>query len=393
MIAPDLIGYGRTDSWPDGHGFPVDDELRLLEPLLPPAPAGVHVVGHSYGGVVALHLALAGRVPIRSLTLIEPVAFFLLPHAGAQTAWLEIKALGEDLCGADRGGGNGNGAARLHRLLGGRAAPGTRWMNRCARRSAGARERSSSIFEVTFTDPGMEALRALKCPVRLISGGCSRIPTQRIAAFLAEQIPGATLEVVDDANHLLPVTHPTCCGASCCGNWRSDFALQFPDMRLRGPEPRCELGCPPLAVETAAFASADVSGTVRHDWTREQVRALFELPFPELIFRAQSIHRRHFDPSRGADFDAALDQDRRLSGGLCLLSPERALRHRRQGGKADGGGCRAGRGAGGEERRRQPLLHGGGLARAEGSRSRQGVRDGRRASKRPGSRPALRSAC
>jgi pimeloyl-ACP methyl ester carboxylesterase len=60
---------------------------------------------------------------------------------------------------------------------------------------------------VTFTDPGMEALRALTCPVRLISGGCSRVPTQRIAAFLAEQIPGATLQVVDDANHLLPVTH------------------------------------------------------------------------------------------------------------------------------------------------------------------------------------------
>ena len=95
VIAPDLIGYGRTDSWPDGHGFTVDDELRLVEPLLPHAPAGVHVVGHSYGGVVALHLALAGRVPIRSLTLIEPVAFFLLPHAGAQAAWLEIKALGQ----------------------------------------------------------------------------------------------------------------------------------------------------------------------------------------------------------------------------------------------------------------------------------------------------------
>ena len=38
-------------------------------------------------------------------------------------------------------------------------------------------------------------------------------------------------------------------------------------------------------------------GAVRHDWTRAQVRALFELPFPELIFRAQSIHRRNFDPT------------------------------------------------------------------------------------------------
>jgi biotin synthase len=35
---------------------------------------------------------------------------------------------------------------------------------------------------------------------------------------------------------------------------------------------------------------------IRHDWTREEVRALFELPFPELVFRAQSVHRAHFDP-------------------------------------------------------------------------------------------------
>ncbi len=33
----------------------------------------------------------------------------------------------------------------------------------------------------------------------------------------------------------------------------------------------------------------------RHDWTRDEVRALFELPFPELMFRAQSTHRENFD--------------------------------------------------------------------------------------------------
>jgi biotin synthase len=35
---------------------------------------------------------------------------------------------------------------------------------------------------------------------------------------------------------------------------------------------------------------------LRHDWTREEVHALFDLPFPELMFRAQSIHRAHFEP-------------------------------------------------------------------------------------------------
>src|ERR1700757_3285546 len=42
--------------------------------------------------------------------------------------------------------------------------------------------------------------------------------------------------------------------------------------------------------------STVLSGTVRQDWTRAEVRALFELPFPDLIFHAQRIHRMHFDP-------------------------------------------------------------------------------------------------
>ncbi len=35
----------------------------------------------------------------------------------------------------------------------------------------------------------------------------------------------------------------------------------------------------------------------RHDWTRAEVRALFELSFPDLVFRAQSVHRDNFDPA------------------------------------------------------------------------------------------------
>jgi biotin synthase len=36
---------------------------------------------------------------------------------------------------------------------------------------------------------------------------------------------------------------------------------------------------------------------LRHNWTRAEIRTLFELPLPELIFRAQTIHRRHFAPT------------------------------------------------------------------------------------------------
>jgi biotin synthase len=38
-----------------------------------------------------------------------------------------------------------------------------------------------------------------------------------------------------------------------------------------------------------------MAGDTRHDWTRDEIRALFRLPFNELIFRAQSLHRTYFD--------------------------------------------------------------------------------------------------
>jgi biotin synthase len=37
---------------------------------------------------------------------------------------------------------------------------------------------------------------------------------------------------------------------------------------------------------------------LRHDWTREEVLALFDLPFPELMARAGAVHRAHFDPTQ-----------------------------------------------------------------------------------------------
>jgi biotin synthase len=50
-----------------------------------------------------------------------------------------------------------------------------------------------------------------------------------------------------------------------------------------------------LAADTPSHLAS--TSLPRHDWTREDVRALFDLPFPELMFRAQSVHRENFDPA------------------------------------------------------------------------------------------------
>lgn len=39
------------------------------------------------------------------------------------------------------------------------------------------------------------------------------------------------------------------------------------------------------------------SSSIRHDWTREEAIALFDLPFNDLLFRAQTVHRENFDPN------------------------------------------------------------------------------------------------
>ncbi len=41
-----------------------------------------------------------------------------------------------------------------------------------------------------------------------------------------------------------------------------------------------------------------MSAVIRHDWSRKELLALFDLPFPELLFRAASVHREHFDPAQ-----------------------------------------------------------------------------------------------
>jgi biotin synthase len=37
--------------------------------------------------------------------------------------------------------------------------------------------------------------------------------------------------------------------------------------------------------------------SVRHDWDRAEAEALYDLPFADLMFRAQNLHRSHFDPN------------------------------------------------------------------------------------------------
>lgn len=90
LLIPDRRGYGRTPlppGVPPGEDFAVDaaDLVELLEDL----PAGGHLAGHSYGGLVALLAAIARPQLVRSLTLVEPPAFAVARGAPAVEALIE----------------------------------------------------------------------------------------------------------------------------------------------------------------------------------------------------------------------------------------------------------------------------------------------------------------
>lgn len=69
IVAPNRRGFPPG---PDVEHVDFEDEALWLEQFLPP---GAHLVGHSYGGVIALLAAARRPELVRSLTLIEPPAF------------------------------------------------------------------------------------------------------------------------------------------------------------------------------------------------------------------------------------------------------------------------------------------------------------------------------
>ena len=75
VAAPDFLGYRPEARWPDGAPFHFHRDVELIESLVV-GPA--HLVGHSYGGLIALQFALRRPHLVRSIAVYEPVAMGVL---------------------------------------------------------------------------------------------------------------------------------------------------------------------------------------------------------------------------------------------------------------------------------------------------------------------------
>src|SRR4029453_17726912 len=63
ILAPDCYGSGKSPEWPSDRTIRLDDEVDLLEPVLTAAGESCVLVGHSYGGAVALFAVVDAEKP------------------------------------------------------------------------------------------------------------------------------------------------------------------------------------------------------------------------------------------------------------------------------------------------------------------------------------------
>jgi len=218
VLAPDLYGYGKTDQR-RGPGSPgLGDEVALVDAVLARGAPRIHLVGHSYGAAAALRFAIARPHRLLSLTLIEPVSFHLLRGAPKGAAehelFREVTMLATEVTQSALEGDGRRGMARFIDYWNGKGT----WMRLRPEIQAALAQQATAVardFRAVLTDAAwLEALRGIAAPTLVLRGAESPRPTRRIAALVAQILPNACLETIEEAGHMLPLTHPEAVNAA-----------------------------------------------------------------------------------------------------------------------------------------------------------------------------------
>ena len=205
VIAPDLYGSGKSPPWPGERPMWIDDQIALLAPAFERAGERFHLVGHSYGGAIALKAALGLRSRLLSLVLYEPVLFsVLLDEAPQSAAAREIMAVRDDTA-------NLGPEEVAQRFIDYWMGAGT-WAAMPEPRRATLATAVRAVkpeWHSAFNEPTpLEAFGAIDVPALVLTGSASTAAARGVARLVAGVLPRVRVEEIEGAGHMAPVTHP-----------------------------------------------------------------------------------------------------------------------------------------------------------------------------------------
>ena len=200
VLAPDLIGYA-SEPWPVGKPFHFRQDVERLAAMLRARQTEggaleADVVGHSYGGFLALQLALAHPELVRRVAVYDPVAFNVLTADERARGFVGVKAeyelpVDEAWLAAFVDWWNGPGAwTKLPEAT------------RAAFRQVGWK--MSQEVATLMADRESDYAR-VHAPLLVLGGGKSPEAERMTVARLAAVVPGAELHMFDDLGHMGPI--------------------------------------------------------------------------------------------------------------------------------------------------------------------------------------------
>lgn len=222
FLRPEFFGCGATARWPERWPITLQDYVHLVTAALADIDEPFDLVGHSFGGAVALAVARAMPERLRSLTLIEPSAFFLLREDGPQGD-IQFEEAAQLARIVRRGVTTGTDAERRQTM----AFFMDYWngAGRWDRLPPQAQQAMADMADVVAQDifavfadrMRLADCRAIAVPSLLVTGGRSPGPVRHIVDRLADVMPAARMICIEDAAHMIPLTHAEVLARLLCG--------------------------------------------------------------------------------------------------------------------------------------------------------------------------------
>jgi len=208
VLTPDLYGHGGAPSWYGPPGDIVAADVARISRLADDADGKVHLVGHSYGGAIALRVALSHPERVASLAVYEPVPMrVLFDYNAKHRAAAEIAELVRDMRRELNGGSFEHAARRFVDYWSG-AGSWARLTPEAKSSIAGRIPVIDAHFASLIHDPvRLRDYANVQAPVLYLTGRQTRASARRLGELLRYALPDVEDGKLDEMGHLGPITH------------------------------------------------------------------------------------------------------------------------------------------------------------------------------------------